>query len=54
MPLELAAEGGVVVILQFLGRLQAWIREIEGSIPQLNPDYPDCMRRPQVPNNAHE
>jgi arylsulfatase A-like enzyme len=32
--------------------LTDWQKEVEAKIPQANPDYPEGLKRPAVPNNA--
>ncbi len=35
-------------------RLKQWQREMEAKIPEPNPDWEASLRRPAIPNNAHE
>lgn len=40
-------------VASFMSKLKAWQEEVEALIPEENPDWPQQLKRPMVPNNAH-
>jgi arylsulfatase A-like enzyme len=42
------------VVTRLGQRLDQWMNEVEAKIPEPNPDWEKKLKRPQIPNNAHE